>query len=182
MRQLLTPFNLLSLLLLAAAAYAYQTVRMPPPTPAAPQYADEDKGQSTNVTLYFAAKDVQSYVPERRSVTVALQNAQQTAQAMSAALVDGPRKDGLRLVPSGSDVPNVWVRAGHVIVDLPPSYAKLQYGVSGERALLCGFTRTLLGVRNARDVTFLVGGKNVDTLLGFLDLREAFTSEDCPDS
>lgn len=182
MRQLLTPFNLLSLLLLAAAAYAYESARTPPPPPPVPQYADQDEGESTNVTLYFAGKDVQSYVRERRAVTIARQDAQQTAQAMVAALVDGPRSGGLRLVPSGSDVPNVWVRGAHVIVDLPPSYAKLRYGVSGERALLCGFTRTLLGVRGARDVTFLVNGKNVDTLLGFLDVRGSFTSEDCPDS
>ena len=52
-------------------------------------------------------------------------------------------------------------------------------GTSGERMLLCTVTRTLLELKG-QDVTFLLGGKNVDTL-GHLDLREAFTGQDCAD-
>ena len=83
------------------------------------------------------------------------------------------------MVPAGTAAPRVYYRSAHYYVDFPEAYGKLRYGTSGERMLLCTVTRTLLELKG-QDVTFLLGGKNVDTL-GHLDLREAFTGQDCAD-
>ncbi|WP_045233632.1 GerMN domain-containing protein, partial [Deinococcus pimensis] len=67
----------------------------------------------------------------------------------------------------------------HFFVDLPESYTRLNYGASGEQMIVCTITQTLLGVPGARDVTFLVGGRNAETLLGHFDLSVPYTKDDC---
>ena len=59
-------------------------------------------------------------------------------------------------------------------------YKAYNYGVSGERMLLCSLTRTLLEQRG-KDVMFLLAGKNVGTLLGHADLHAPYAREDCSD-
>ncbi|GAA5512037.1 hypothetical protein Dcar01_00751 [Deinococcus carri] len=179
MKRLLSLFNVVSLALLAAAAYAYQEVRQPPSTPKPPPLELEEK-RAVQVRVYFTDPQIQSMKPETRTVQVTQENASTLAQAALNAWASGPRASGaLRLVPEGTAAPKAWVRGQHYYVNLPAAYQKLRYGTSGERMLLCTLTRTLLE-KGGQDVTFLVEGKNVDTL-GHLDVREPYTRQDCAD-
>ncbi|GAA5531788.1 GerMN domain-containing protein [Deinococcus aluminii] len=179
MRRLFSFFNVVSLALLAAAAYAYQEVQRPPATPTAPKLELEEK-RDVQVKVYYSDAQVQTMKPETRTVQVTQENPGTLAQAALNAWADGPKASGsLPLVPDGTAAPKVWVRGPHYYVNLPETYLKLRYGTSGERMLLCTLTRTLLE-KGGQDVTFLVGGKNVDTL-GHLDVREPYTRQDCAD-
>lgn len=179
MRRLFSLFNVVSLALLAAAAYAYQEVQRPPETPAPPRLELQEK-RDRQVKVYFTDTQVQTLKPETRTVQVADENAGTLAQAAMNVWAAGPKSSGvLPVVPKGSEAPKVWRRGGHYYVNLPETYRDLRYGTSGERMLLCTLARTLLE-QGGQDVTFLVGGKNTETL-GHLDLREPYTRQDCAD-
>ncbi len=180
LRIIFTPMNIIGLLLLLAASYAKQFVSQPPPQPPAPRLQLEEV-QPQKMVIYFSDKDVTSYVKETRNVNVEGQTPGKLAQAATATWVKGPQQaNALRVVPAGSVTPQVWLRGQHYIVNLPGSYAKLNYGLSGEHMIICSLTRTLLE-RSGQDVSFLVGGKNVPTLLGHLNISRAYTKADCPD-
>lgn len=180
MKRVLTPFNILSLLLLALSAFAFLRVQDPPPPPELPKYGDNTQQTQVNVTLYFSDAAAQGFRTEQRALQVARNTPQSVAQAALAALVAGPKEaSALRALPEGAELPQVWARGEHFFVNFPPSYAQLNYGTSGENMLICSVANTLLDLRGARDVTFLVGGKNVETLLGHLDLRDPYTKADC---
>lgn len=178
MRRLLSPFNVICLLLLLLAWAAWTQVERPPPQPQAPAFTQSGGGQEVKLTLYFSDAQVQGYDTEQRTVRLTRDGPLATAQAALAALASGPRGGGLRALPPG-EAPQVWLRGDHAVVNLPAAYAKLNYGTSGEQMLLCTVVNTLTGAGLARDVSFLVAGKNVDTLLGHLDLQGAYTRDDC---
>ncbi|WP_034383335.1 GerMN domain-containing protein [Deinococcus sp. YIM 77859] len=179
MKRLFSLFNVVSLALLAAAAYAYQEVRRPPETPAPPRLELQEK-REVQVRVYYTDPQVQTLKPETRTVQVTNESSGTLAQAALNTWAAGPNTSGvLPVVPKGSEPPKVWLRGVHYYVNLPETYRELRYGTSGERMLLCSLTRTLLE-KSGQDVTFLVGGQNADTL-GHLDLREPYTRQDCAD-
>lgn len=180
LRRIFTPMNIIGLLLLLAAGYAKQFVSLPPPAPKVPKMQLEEV-QPQTLNIYFADPQTTGYAKEARSVPVEGTTAGKLAQGAVAAWLAGPKKGGaLRVVPAESESPEVWLRGQHYIVNLPKSYTKLNYGLSGEHMLICSLTRTLLD-KTGQDVSFLVGGQNMATLLGHIDLRRAFTKTDCAD-
>ena len=173
-------FNVLSLVLLSLSAALYKVVQLPPATPQPPKLTVGAK-VGVPVVLYFSDTQVRNFVRQLRTVQVA-QNAPVTvAQAALGAWAAGPSGSGaVAVVPKGSSVPKVWLRGDHFVVNLPASYADLNYGASGERMLLCSVVRTLLEQRG-KDVMFLVNAQNVPTLLGHADLHAPYAREDCAD-
>jgi hypothetical protein len=178
-KRLFSLFNVVSAALLAAAAYAYGEVQRPPELPTAPRLELQQK-RPVEVRVYFSDAQVQTFKPETRTVQVSQENPAALAQAALNVWADGPQAAGsLPVVPRGSEAPRVWLRGTHYYVNLPADFLKLRYGTSGERMLLCTLTRTLLG-GGGQDVTFLVDGKNVETLWN-LDLRGPYRAQDCAD-
>lgn len=178
LRALFTPLNIIGLLLLLAAGYAKQYVSQPPPAPPVPKLQLEEV-QPQQLTVYYSDKTVSSYRKETRSVAVEGTLPGKLAQAAVATWLAGPKDaQSLRVVPAGSASPEVWLRNQHYIVNLPASYSKFNYGLSGEQMILCSLTLTLLE-KTGQDVTFLVGGQKVATLLGHLDLSRPYTRADC---
>lgn len=181
LRKVLSLFNVLALLLLLAAALIYQVVQRPAPTPQLPTL-ELTEVHPVKLTVYYSDPQVQALKAVTRTVQVAEETPSALAQAALDAWGEGPGNDSggaLPVVPAGTPVPRVYVRGLHYYVDFPAAYGKLNYGTSGERILLCSLTRTLLEKRG-QDVTFLLDGKDIDTL-GHLDLRDAFTRQDCLD-
>ncbi|MFC4639526.1 GerMN domain-containing protein [Deinococcus hohokamensis] len=179
MKQVFSLFNVVTLALLGASVLALQAVQRPPETPEAPKLELAQR-TALKVKVYFTDPQVQRLEPETRTVQVTQQDTGSVAQAALNVWAGGPNdKDHLAVVPNGTAAPKVYLRSGHYYVDLPAAYSKLRYGTSGERMLLCSVTRTLLDLKG-QDVTFLLDGKNVETL-GHLDLREAFAGRDCAD-
>lgn len=180
MRPLFSLFNVLALVLLGLSLLAFRVVQEPPATPKAPRLELAGQ-QDVSVTLFFSDTQVRGFVRQVQSVKVTENDPVKLAQAAVKGWVSGPTKSGaLAAVPRGSAVPTVMLRGDHFVVDLPSGYAALNYGVAGERMLLCSLTRTLLEERG-KDVMFLVAGKNVDTLLGHADLHAPYAREDCAD-
>lgn len=180
MKRVLTPINILGLLLLTLSLAVRTWVSQPPPAPTPPALQLEVV-QPVTVTLYFSNAKVNSFVAEERSVSVEGQSPGKVAQAELSAWARGPLKGkGLRVIPQGSAAPDVWVRGPHFYVNLPASYGQFNYGVSGERMILCSLTRTLLG-KTGQDVLFLVGGQSAPTLLGHMDLTRPYGKADCQD-
>lgn len=180
MRPLFSVFNVLSLALLGLSSLAYRVVQQPPPTPKAPRLELASQ-QKVRVTLYFSDSKVQGYVKQSREVQVSENNPLDLAQAAVKGWTAGPstpNQGAVAAVPKGSAAPGVWLRGEHFVVDLPANYTRFNYGVSGERMLLCSLARTLLEQRG-KDVMFLIGGRNADTLLGHADLRAPYAREDC---
>lgn len=179
LRQIFTPINIIGALLLAAAVYAKQVVSEPPPTPQAPQLRLEEV-RPQSLPVYYLSPQL-DYAKETRTVPVEGVTPGKIAQAQVAAWLKGPQVAGhLRVVPSGSDSPEVWLRGQHFVVNLPRSYAQLRYGAEGEHLLICTLTRTLLE-KTGQDVSFLVGGEATSTLMGQIELRRPYTKADCPD-
>jgi Sporulation and spore germination len=183
-RPVFSLFNVLALALLVLSSLAFRWVQQPPAPPKAPKLALAEQ-TAVPMTLFFSDSQVRGYVKQSREVQVTQQTPVVLAQASLKSWVAGPApvttgQKVLPAVPRGSDVPTVWLRGEHFVVDLPESYSKFNYGVSGERMLVCSLTRTLLEQRG-KDVLFLVGGQNAQTLLGHVDLISPFTREDCAD-
>ncbi|GAA5438066.1 GerMN domain-containing protein [Deinococcus aquaticus] len=172
-------FNVVAAGLLATSVLALQAVQRPPVAPTPPKLELTER-TSLKVKVYFTDSKVQLLKPETRTVLVTKSNARAVAQAALNVWADGPYdRNLLAVVPAKTAPPKVYLRGQHFFVDLPAAYANLRYGTSGERMLLCTVTRTLLEDRG-EDVTFLVGGENVESL-GHLDLREPYTRRDCAD-
>lgn len=179
MKRVFSLFNVVTLVLLGASVLALQAVQQTADTPEAPKLELAQR-KTLKVKVYFTDPQVQTLKSEARTVQVAQQDAGTLAQAALNVWAGGPNDgDLLGLVPKGTAAPKVYLRSGHYYVDMPAAYGKLRYGTSGERMLLCSLTRTLLDLKG-QDVTFLLDGKNIETL-GHLDLREAFTGSDCAD-
>ena len=179
LRRMLSLFNVLSLLALGAAAYAYQVVQRPAPLPTLPRLELLER-HGVKLKVYYSDRQVKTMKAVTRTAQVVEENPTSLAQAALNVWAQGPQQgEALAVVPAGTDPPRVYVRGKHYYVDLLPAYGKLNYGSSGERMLLCTMTRTLLE-RGGDDVTFLLSGKAVDTL-GHIDLRRAFTRADCAD-
>ncbi|WP_420596526.1 GerMN domain-containing protein [Deinococcus sp.] len=178
MSRVLTPINILGLLLLALAIGLRSWVANPPPPPSPPALQLEAV-QPLDVTLSFPNTQADGFVTETRTLQVEGKSPGKVAQAAAAAWARGPLSGrGLRAVPQNSDAPEVWVRGPHYVVSLPRSYAQLNLGVSGERMVICSLARTLLAA-SGQDVLFTFGGAATPTLLGHLDLRRPFTQADC---
>jgi Sporulation and spore germination len=179
-RPLFSVFNVVALILLGLSALLYRVVQQPPVAPKAPQLAVAQK-QTARVTLYFSDSKVLGYVKQSREVQVSENDPVELAQAAVRGWASGPGASSggaVAVVPKGSEVPQVWLRGEHFVVNLPASFSALNYGVSGERMLICSLTRTLLEQRG-KDVMFLMDGKNADTLLGHADLHAPYAREDC---
>ena len=181
LRKLFSLFNVLALLVLVAAALAFNVVQRPAPLPELPKL-ELTEVHPVKMKVYYTDNQVQSIKGIDRTVNVTEETASALAQAATNAWAQGPGgtgEDTLAVVPAGTAAPKVYLRGPHYYVDLPAAYAGLRYGPSGERMLLCTLTRTLLDTRGD-DVTFVLNGEPVDTL-GQIDLRNPFTRQDCAD-
>lgn len=180
MKRLMTPINILGIVLLGLVLYGRQWVSRPPTAPTPPTLQLE-LVQPQRLTLYFSNEKVNGFVKEDRNVEVEGQSPARTAQAAVNAWARGPLKgQGLRAVPQGSQAPDVWVRGVHYYLNFPTSYTQINVGVSGERMIICSLTRTLLE-KTGKDVLFLVSGQSSPTLLGHMDLRRPYSKADCSD-
>ncbi|WP_034334574.1 GerMN domain-containing protein [Deinococcus misasensis] len=181
MNKVLTPVNIICLLLLAAAGIFYYVVTLPPKVP---EY-ELNTGPATvskNVRLYFNDAALEKYRTEERTIELAVDNETTFARTALKALMDGPKAEGsVSTLPKTGEVPDVFTREGHYYVNLPAAWKNQTFGSTSELLLVCTITRTLLDLNpNNLDVAFMVDGKTVESLAGHVDLRNAFNRESCP--
>jgi len=173
MKRLLTPINLLGLLVMLLGGWALWAVQQDDEGSKLLSLPSElDNLGARTVRLYFAKDTREGLVVEERTVQVS--EGEYTLGRVLEELVRGPQLPGAApLVPAGTPVPTVFLREGTALVDLPAAYARLGYGTAGEAALIYGIASTLLEFREVEQVKFLLEGKEVESL-GHLSLLDPF--------
>jgi spore germination protein GerM len=150
-------------------------------TPPAPnQAAAAPAAAPLALTLYFPGEDGRLY-PERRELEVE-PGATARARAVLAALLGGPRLEGLRApLPAGVELGSVAILGdGIVIVDLrspghelPPAAGSL-----GERATVYSLVNTvLLNVEGTKRVALLWNGVQRESFSGHLDTTRPLAAD-----
>ena len=125
-------------------------------------------------TLFYVSPDGQALVPVSRSVPYGATPAEQ-ARRIVEAQVAPPTDGAISAIPAQTVVRHVFLAgAGEAYVDLGPEIVKAHSGGSLDEALAVFAIVNALTV-NLPDITsvqILVDGKEVDTLVGHLDLRQ----------
>lgn len=172
MMRFLSFTNLLGLAVLIGGIWLGTLVQTSPDTRQLNLPGDIEPGGSKTLRLHFGKDSGSGMVVETRVVQTG--DGEDLLNRAMAELVKGPQAPGaVALVPVGSPPPTVFLRDGTAYVDLPPAYAKLNYGTVAEDNLIYGIAATLLEFKTVSAVQFLLGGKDVLSL-GHLSLVDPF--------
>jgi len=172
MKSYLTFWNLLGLFLLIFGLWLYFYASKSPQTEILNYKVIEEeplKSEKTEIRLYFAKKNANGFIIEKRIVT--LKPGESKYQRALVELIKGPTQSGEPILPKGSKTPTVFVSGRSAYVDLPREYAQLGYGTTGETLLIYGIANTVLDQGPLDEVWFLIGGEPARTL-GHLSLVE----------
>lgn len=172
MKRVLTPVNVLGLLVLLLGSWALWAVQSDNGSKSLNLPSDLDNQGPRTIRLHFAKDTEDGLVVEERTIQVA--EGEYTLGRVLEELVRGPQIPGAApLVPAGTPAPTVFLRESTALVDLPAAYGRLGYGTAGETALIYGMANTLLEFKEVEQVRFLLEGKEVESL-GHLSLLDPF--------
>lgn len=153
------------------------------PTPAAadadapvqaPPVLDDPAVPRIKATLYFAAEDGLRLVPAERDVPLAVGTVAQARSVLEAQLSAEPAAPLLSTIPKGATLRGVFISArNEAFVDLDPVIRTAHPGGSHQELMtVYTIVNTLLtNLPNLQEVQILIGGQEVDTLAGHVDLR-----------
>lgn len=173
MKRLVTPFNVLALLILLAAVWANTAVQRPREAIVAPQLSTANLS-AVKATLFFASEQG-GLGSEERELNVASGERPVVAQGALEAWAAGPQSPELLRLGSGSL--GLFLRENHYFVNLGPQSMPADLGPAGEMNELCAIARTLLALGGS-DVTFLMNGSVAG--LRYVALDEPIRAADCP--
>lgn len=143
---------------------------VPPPAPAPPAPAVP----KIKATLYFASEDGLHLVPTEREVPLAEGAMAQARSILEAQLAAEPPAPLATTIPKGATLRGIFVSDRNaVFVDLDPSIRSGSRGGSLAE-LMTVYTivnAVLTNLPNQQEVQILIGGQEVDTLAGHVDLR-----------
>lgn len=141
--------------------------------PAPPALADPAVPR-IKATLYFAAEDGLRLVPAERDVPLAVGAIAQARSILEAQLSAEPAAPLLSTIPKGATLRGVFISArNEAFVDLDPVIRTAHPGGSHQE-LMTVYTivnALLTNLPNLQEVQILIGGQEVDTLAGHVDLR-----------
>lgn len=125
-------------------------------------------------TLYFAAEDGLRLVPAERDVPLAVGAVAQARSILEAQLSAEPAAPLLSTIPKGATLRGVFIsERNEAFVDLDPVIRTGHPGGSHQE-LMTVYTivnALLTNLPNLQEVQILIGGQEVDTLAGHVDLR-----------
>jgi hypothetical protein len=125
-------------------------------------------------TLYFASEDGLRLVPAERDVPLADGVVAQARSILEAQLSAEPTAPLLSTIPTGATLRGLFVSArNEAFVDLDPVIRTAHAGGSHQE-LMTVYTIVnvlLTNLPNLQEVQILIGGQEVDTLAGHVDLR-----------
>jgi spore germination protein GerM len=139
--------------------------------PAAPTHPPQMG--SRVITLFFAAPDGRGLVREGRKVD-ACADPVQCIETLLGELINGPVGDLTPTLPPNLMVRSVQVEGKVARIDLGREMLEgLPHGSASEMAAIYSIVNTIaFNVPQVNQVSFLIDGSGVDTLLGHLDLRQ----------
>lgn len=121
------------------------------------------------LTLYFADRNAQGVVAERREVKKSRSNPEGALEE----LIKGPAKDSelARTIPLGTRLLGVKLAGGVATVDFSEELSTGHWGGSaGETITVYSIVNTLTEFRQVRRVRILIDGEEVESLAGHIDL------------
>lgn len=137
----------------------------PAPAPAVPKI---------KATLYFASEDGLSLVPTEREVPLAEGNVAQARSILEAQLSAEAPAPLAATIPQGALLRGIFVsQRNEVFVDLDPSIRASHPGGTMQE-IMTVYTivnAVLTNLPDLQEVQILIGGQEVDTLAGHVDLR-----------
>jgi germination protein M len=147
----------------APAAAPQQTT--PPAAPAVPRIT---------ATLYFASEDGRGLVPVQQEVPLAESTVAQARALIEAQLSTPAPSPLIRTIPEGTTLRGLFVSASNdAFVDLDVAVRDKHPGGSmNELFTVYTIVNTITtNLRDVQSVQLLIGGREVDTLAGHVDLR-----------
>ena len=140
----------------------------PPPAEAAPAVA------RIKATLFFASEDGQRLVPTEREVSLGDSVVAQARWILEAQLTVEAPAPLVSTIPKGTALRGIFVsERNEVFVDLEPSIRAAHPGGSFQE-IMTVYTivnALLTNLPTLQEVQILIGGQEVDTLAGHVDLR-----------
>lgn len=170
-----------AVLIMAALAWRWWLER-PASVPPAPTGADSTAAGLRAATLWFASHDGDSLVSEPRDLAEQAGLHERVA-ALVAALEQGPRQDGVRMLPAGTLVLHVYLDdAGLVTLDLSRQFRQgFSGGARAEELVLASLVRTLAGgVPEMKHLRIVCGGVALPTLGGHFPLDQPLEPGEWP--
>lgn len=143
-------------------------------TPAAGEVTGTGEDRRIQATLFYVSADGEALVPVSRSVAYGATPAEQARRIVEAQIAPPP-EGAISAIPAQTVVRQVFLAgAGEAYVDLGPEIVKAHSGGSLDEALAVFAIVNALTVNlpAITSVQILVDGKEVDTLVGHLDLRQ----------
>ena len=144
-----------------------------PPAPLAPA-APEKAVPRIKATLFFASEDGLRLVPAERDVPLAEGLVAQARSIVEAQLAADAPPPLVTTIPRGSTLRGIFIsERNEVFVDLDPTIRSAHPGGTLQE-LMTVYTivnALLTNLPNLREVQILIGGQEVDTLAGHVDLR-----------
>lgn len=142
--------------------------------PAAPPVPADPAVPRIKATLYFASEDGLRLVPAERDVPLAAGAVAQARSIIEAQLAAEPPAPLVSTIPKGATLRGVFISArNEAFVDLDPAIRTSHPGGSHQE-LMTVYTLVsalLTNLPNVQEVQILIGGQEVDTLAGHVDLR-----------
>ncbi len=131
------------------------------------------KREKKEVVLYFSDANERFLVPEKRLVPKG-KDATAQAKEIVLALIDGPKLGAIRTVPAGTRLQGIRIANGTAVLNFDnPFIEQHPGGTASEVATVYSLTNTLAqNVPDIKRVRFQVGGKDISTIKGHVDLRE----------
>jgi germination protein M len=149
------------------------------PTPAAP--GDAPAVPKIKATLFFASEDGLYLVPTEREVALAEGAVAQARSILEAQLAAEAPAPLVSTIPKGATLRGIFVsERNEVFVDLDPSIRTSHPGGT-QQELMTVYTIVnvlLTNLPGLQEVQFLIGGQEVDTLAGHVDLRRPLRKND----
>jgi hypothetical protein len=143
------------------------------PAPA-PSVTTDPAVPRIKATLYFASEDGLHLVPFELEVALAEGAVAQARSLIEAQLAAEPPAPLLSTIPKGATLRGVFVsQRNEAFVDLDPAIRTAHPGGSHQELMtVYTIVNTLLtNLPNLQEVQILIGGQEVDTLAGHVDLR-----------
>ena len=145
------------------------------PSPAGAQNLPLQSPGRQVVHLYFADVHERHLVAEQR---VVLQSGDDVAlsRRLIELLVQGPMQGGSRTLPAGAKLRALFISSGTAVLDFEAeAFAEHPGGTAAELLSIYSVVNTLvLNIDSIRSVKFLIGGREAATLVGHVDLQDAF--------
>jgi spore germination protein GerM len=131
------------------------------------------KREKKEVVLFFSDASERFLVAEKRFVPKGKDTAAQ-AEEIVRSLIEGPKMGQIRTVPAGVKLLGIRITDGTATLNFDdPFIGQHPGGTASEVATVYSFANTLAqNLPEIKRVRFQVGGKDVTTIKGHIDLRE----------